>query len=129
VRCPVLLCVDDAEEILGFYRNLLGNYGYAVVATENGRQALDLFTSTKPQVDAVILDYQMPGMTGLELAIRLKRIAPSLPIVMVAGNPPTIEEMYPFVDAAIPKGASIREIVNQLEILLGERALRSQLIS
>ena len=128
VRCPVVLCVDDAEEILGFYQNLLSKYGYAIIPAEDGTEALELFQST-PQIDAAILDYHMPGMTGLELAFRLKGLDPALPIVMVAGNGPRLEEMAPFVDAAIPKGVSIREITDQLELLLEQRAARTQLIS
>jgi CheY-like chemotaxis protein len=127
VRCPVVLCVDDTEEILGFYRNLLGSYGYSVMLAENGAEALEVFESSAPPIDAVILDYQMPGMTGLELAVSLKGLDPGLPVVMVSGNGPRLEEMFPFVDAAIPKGVSIRQITAQLEFLLGERALRSQL--
>lgn len=125
----MVLCVDDAEEILGFYQDLLGNYGYTVMVAEDGVEALELFQSTDAQIDAVIVDYQMPGMTGLELAISLKDLNPELPIVMVAGNGPRLEEMSPFVDAAIPKGASIRKITDQLELLLEERTARSQMIS
>lgn len=128
MRCPGVLCVDDAEEILGFYRDLLGKYGYAVMVAEDGFEALELFRSTNSQIDAVILDYQMPGMNGLELAIWLKGLDRALPIVMVAGNGPRLEEMSPFVDAAIPKGVPIREIIDQIELLLGERAAGAQLI-
>jgi len=128
VRCPVVLCVDNAEEILGFYQNLLSKYGYAIIPAEDCTEALELFQSTR-QIDAAILDYHMPGMTGLELAFRLKGLDPDLPIVMVAGNGPRLEEMAPFVDAAIPKGVSICEITDQLELLLEQRAARTQLIS
>jgi CheY-like chemotaxis protein len=124
----VLLCVDDCEEILGLYEDLLGKHGFAVILAEDGREALELFQCGDPQVDAVILDYHMPGMTGLELAFRLKGFDPYLPIVMVAGNSPRLEEMVPFVDAAIPKGATVREITHQLELLLEERDARAQLI-
>lgn len=127
MRCPAVLCVDDAEEILGFYQDLLGQYGYDVIVAEDGAEATELFQSATPPIDAVILDYHMPGMNGLELAVSLKGLDPDLPIVMVAGSSPRREEMFPFVDATIPKGVSIREIIDQLELLLSERAPRSQL--
>jgi CheY-like chemotaxis protein len=125
----VVLCVDDAEEILGFYQDFLGNYGYEVMVAEDGAQALELFQSRTPQIDAVILDYHMPGMTGLDLAVSLKSLDPELPIVMVAGSSPRLEEMTLFVDAAIPKGASICKIADQIELLLEARSARSQLVS
>jgi CheY-like chemotaxis protein len=125
----VVLCVDDAEEILSFYQDLLGNYGYAVMVADNGFAALELFQSAYPRIDAVILDFHMPGMIGLELAISLKTLDPELPIVMVSGSGFRAEEMAPFVDAAIPKGVSVRKITDQLELLLEERTSRTQLIS
>jgi CheY-like chemotaxis protein len=129
MKCPLVLCVDDAEEILSFYEDLLGKYGYAVMLAEDGAEALEVFQRGSPQIDAVILDYQMPGMTGLELAFSVKGFDPYLPVVMVSGNGPRLEEMLPFVDAAIPKGSSIREITDQLELLLEERASRMLLAS
>lgn len=124
-----MLCVDDAEEILGFYQDFLGKFGYAVVVAEDGNEALKLFHSTDTPVDAVILDFHMPGMTGLELAFQLKGLDPYLPILMVAGDSPRLEEMVPFVDVAISKGSTIREVTEQLEYLLGERAARAQMTS
>ena len=125
----MVLCVDDAEEILGFYQDLLGKFGYTVMAAGDGPEALDLFQSTKSQIDAVILDYQMPGINGLELAIALKRLKPDLPIIMVSGDGPRLEEMSPFVDVAIPKGVSMREVTHRLELLLEGRTARAQMTS
>jgi DNA-binding response OmpR family regulator len=126
VRCPVVLCVDDAEEILEFYQTLLGNYGYAVMVAEDGAEALELFRRRSPQIDAVILDYHMPGMMGLDLAFLLKGLDSCLPVLMVSGDGPKPDEVSPFVDAVIPKGSSTREITDRLELLLGDRAARSQ---
>ena len=129
MRSPVVLCVDDVEEILRFYRNLLGNYGYEVMVATDGIEALDLFQSVGEHIDAVILDYQMPGISGLELAALLKGIDPDLPVVMVSGHNPQLEEMAPFVDAVIPKGASMRELSEQLDLLLEGHGACSLMVS
>jgi len=123
LKCPTVLCVDDAEAILKFYEELFGRHGYEVVAAANGYQALDAFHSRAPHIDAVILDYEMPGMTGLELAILLKRHDPTLPIMMVSGVEPEWE-MHPFIDAALQKGAAIQELVRHVELLLAARPMR-----
>lgn len=119
-----MLCVDDAEAILKFYESLFGKYGYEVVAAANGYQALDAFRALAPHIDAVILDYEMPGMSGLELAILLKGCDPTLPIMMVSGVAPHRDELHPFVDVALLKGVSIKDILRHVELLVAERPVR-----
>ena len=118
MKCPTVLCVDDNAGIRKLYEALLSEYGYEVLAANNGRHALHVFQSKANEIDAVILDYEMPEMNGLELAARLKRRDPTLPVIMISGLPPVLEEMVPFVDAAMTKGVSIRNIVDRLELLL-----------
>ena len=66
----------------------------------------------------MILDYEMPGMNGLELAAWLKQRQPSLPVMMISGSHPLLEDMTPFVDAALGKGVPLRNILDRLEVLL-----------
>lgn len=124
MKCPTVLCVDDAEAILNFYKDLFGRYGYEVVAAADGYQAMDAFRARAARIDAVILDYEMPGMTGLELAIQLKGCDPTLPIMMISGVAPHRHELYPFVDVALLKGVSIKDIVRHVELLMAARPMR-----
>jgi len=125
MRCRTVLCVDDDASIRDFYGVLLGRNGYQVIAAANGVHALRVFHSKGKDIDAVILDYDMPGMSGLELAVLLKRHDPQLPIVMIAGWHPVPYEMSPFVDAAMKKGVPIRKILDRLEHLLASRPAAS----
>lgn len=118
MKCPTVLCVDDNAGIRKLYGNLLGQNGYEVIAASNGRHALHVFQDKEEEIDAVILDYEMPGMNGLELAAWLKQRDPSLPVIMVSGSHPELEEMVPFVDAAVGKGVPLRHILESLELLL-----------
>lgn len=127
MKCPTVLCVDDAEAILKFYQDLFGTCGYEVVAATNGYQALDAFRSRAPHIDAVILDYEMPGMTGLDLAILLKGCDPTLPIMMVSGVAPHWHELRPFVDVALLKGVEIADIIRHIELLIAGRPSRHRL--
>lgn len=125
MRCRTVLCVDDDAAIREFYGALLGRNGYQVIAAVDGVHALRVFQSKGNDIDAVILDYEMPGMTGLELAVLLKRHDPQLPIVMIAGWHPVPREMSPFVDAAMNKGVPIRKILDRLDHLLASRQAAS----
>jgi CheY-like chemotaxis protein len=114
-----LLCVDDDSGFRQLYKNLLGSHGFDVTVAANGRQALKLFLSRR--IDAVLTDFEMPGMTGEELAGRLKRLRPELPVLLVSGSKSVLENVPKTVDASIPKGSSVANMINQVENLLTER--------
>jgi CheY-like chemotaxis protein len=115
-----LLCVDDDCAFRQLYKNLLSSYCYEVTLAANGRQALKLFLSRK--IDAVLTDSEMPEMTGAELAARLKRLRPELPVVMVSGSKLAVEAPPKEVDLAVAKGASVTQLVDQVERLLAKRS-------
>jgi signal transduction histidine kinase/CheY-like chemotaxis protein len=78
-----ILVVDDNEEVGAFAEALLGELGHSVVRARSGEEALDL--AGKNELDAVFTDVVMPGMSGLELAERLRAERPDLPIVLTTG--------------------------------------------
>jgi CheY-like chemotaxis protein len=118
MKALTVMCVDDDAGIRELYRALLGEHGYEVIAASNGRHALHVFESKENNIDAVILDYEMPGMNGLELAAWLKQRDPTLPVIMISGAHPDLEEMAPYVDAAMGKGVPLRHILDRLQLLL-----------
>ncbi|MGA8153103.1 MAG: response regulator [Terriglobales bacterium] len=121
MKSATVLCVDDAEVILHFYQELLGRNGYSVIGVTTGHQALQVFHSNVQDIDLAIVDYEMPGMNGLELAKLLKRHAPTLPIVMISGEFPEGDDVPPFVDAAFLKGMPNQQIIDGLRLVLDSR--------
>jgi CheY-like chemotaxis protein len=82
-----------------------------------------VYESKEKEIDAVILDYEMPEMNGLELATWLKQRHPALPVIMISGSHPELVEMAPFVDAAMGKGVPLRNILDRLQVLLASRTI------
>lgn len=76
-----ILIVDDEDKIRNILSRLLTKEGFSVLAAGNGRQALDLYPSFVP--DLMILDYQMPGMTGIELMNEIKKSNPAQTIIFL----------------------------------------------
>jgi PAS domain S-box-containing protein len=81
-----ILIVDDKAPVRTLMTRWLAGKGYYVDAAEGGQQALD-YIAERP-VDLVLLDWQMPGMDGLEVlqAIRKTHSSSQLPVLMVTGK-------------------------------------------
>ena len=76
-----LLWVDDEVELLKAHIIFLEKKGYEVTTVSNGTDAIDLCRNRS--FDLVLLDEQMPGLSGLDTLQRIKQISPATPIVMV----------------------------------------------
>jgi CheY-like chemotaxis protein len=81
VRALLLVCVDDNSRFLAVLMRLLRALGYDVTATNDPKDVLPLVAVTLP--DAVILVPEMPHADGTELAQRINRLCPQLPIVLL----------------------------------------------
>ena len=77
----VLLWVDDEVELLRAHLLFLEKKGYEVVTVSNGTDAID--QCRERSFDLVLLDEQMPGLSGLETLQHIKQLQPTLPVVMV----------------------------------------------
>ena len=77
----LLLWVDDEVEQLKAHLLFLEKKGYEVETVTNGTDAIEL--CQEKNFDLVLLDEQMPGLSGLETLQRIKEIHPALPVVMV----------------------------------------------
>ena len=76
-----ILWADDEIDLLKPHLLFLRNRGYAVTTANNGRDALSMVEATP--FDLVILDENMPGLTGLETLGRIKQLRPEVPVIMI----------------------------------------------
>ena len=108
-----LLWVDDEIEMLRPQILFLQNKGYDIVKATNGADAVDL--CQEQHFDLILLDENMPGLSGLDTLQRIKEILPAVPVVMV-----TKSEEEDIMNQAI--GANIADYlikpVNPNQILL-----------
>jgi PAS domain S-box-containing protein len=80
-----ILIVDDEEMILESQSKVLQLLGYDVTAKTNGQEAFEVFLSQPTAFDLIITDQTMPQMTGLELAEKILKLRPEIPIVLCTG--------------------------------------------
>jgi two-component system response regulator HydG len=76
-----ILAVDDDTAIVELLKARLNKRGFEVLTAPSGEEALDLLE--EEDVDAVITDLNMPGMSGIELCERLVEIRPSVPVLVI----------------------------------------------
>jgi len=79
----VVLFVDDEEMVLTVGSLMLQKLGCNVLTANRGQEAIDVFK--KNEVDFVVLDMQMPGMSGYEIYHQLKKIQPKVKILLASG--------------------------------------------
>jgi CheY-like chemotaxis protein len=104
----IILCVDDDEAILSYEKALLERSGYAVLTASSPQQGLRLATMCK--CDAVLLDYEMPGMNGDEVALAIKRLRPELLVILLSGSDVPTHALAS-VDAFVPKLEASRQLL------------------
>jgi CheY-like chemotaxis protein len=80
-----VLVIDDDPLVLATTVGMLEDLGYATVEARSGQEALELQHAGR-QVDLVITDYAMPGMSGLQLAEELHLARPRLPVLLATGS-------------------------------------------
>jgi CheY-like chemotaxis protein len=104
----IVLCIDDDEAILRYEKALLERSGYAVLTASSAQQGLRLATMCK--CDAVLVDYEMPGMNGDEVALAIKRLRPELLVILLSGSD-VPSRALDSVDAFVPKLEASRQLL------------------
>jgi CheY-like chemotaxis protein len=81
----VVLVVDDETNVRKVTQLLLRELGFEVLVAGDGLEAIEIFRTEASRIGAVLLDRTMPRMDGAETLGELRRIDPSIPIVMTSG--------------------------------------------
>ncbi|QJR34406.1 hybrid sensor histidine kinase/response regulator [Gemmatimonas groenlandica] len=84
-RADGVLLVDDDEAVRTTTRRLLARHGWRVLEAGDGEAALAQFVAHRDQIAIVLTDLRMPVMDGVQLALRIRRLAPDFPVVFFSG--------------------------------------------
>ena len=76
-----ILIVDDEKNYLVVLEALLGAEGYEIVTARDAKMAVSILREA--DLDLIITDMKMPGMSGMELLETCKKINPEIPVIMV----------------------------------------------
>ena len=79
-----ILIIDDERPTLEMLEMLLEAYGYEVLTAESGEEGVEVFELKHPPL--VMTDIKMPGMDGMEVLKRIKKINPQTEVIVVTGH-------------------------------------------
>ena len=118
VRDKKILVVDDEADICKLLTQLLSNLGFQAEYALNGKSALQKFTVFEP--DLVLLDINMPEMTGKACAEEIIKLNPKAKIVMMSGyEMSSISEKHQkLIKGFLTKPINAEELLNQLDKVL-----------
>ena len=115
-----ILCIDDHWNGLISRKILLEENGYKVLEATGGVEGLELFLSHP--VDAVVLDYQMPGMNGDVVAATMKRFRSQVPIMLLSSQELLPKNKLRSVDCFLSKSQPSKTLLATLQNLLEGRS-------
>ena len=81
MKNPTILWADDEIDLLKPHIMFLTQKGYELVTVSNGVDALEACENN--DFDLIILDENMPGLSGLETLVRIKEVRPDIPVIMI----------------------------------------------
>ena len=112
----LVLCIDDELVGLQVRKILLERAGYRVLTAQDGPSGLELFCANP--IEAVVLDYSMPGMHGGEVAVRMRQAKPQVPILLLSAYMGLSTEVTAVVDLYMTKGEGAPVLLEKLASLL-----------
>jgi CheY-like chemotaxis protein len=122
-----VLLVDDEPSILSMRRLVFETLGYSVFTAASGEDALKVFVMYP--VDAVVLDYLMPGMDGEETACCMRKVRSDIPIILSSGCLDVPERVLEVVNVAVEKAAGPEALIEALAQQLALGSTLNPLVS
>jgi CheY-like chemotaxis protein len=89
----LVLVVDDEPMLRRMMRRTLERFGFDVVEASDGQQAIELLQRLNDQISLVLMDWNMPILTGEETLAGLRQSAPEVPVLVLSGYGDMHDEM------------------------------------
>ncbi len=113
---PLLLYVEDDFQQRILLSEILEQSGFRVLCAAGAQQGLEL--AARENCDAFILDYDLPDMTGAQLAQEIRALEPSAKIVLLSGRPELSPGELVYIDIHVVKGSLTEKLLETIYSLL-----------
>jgi CheY-like chemotaxis protein len=119
VNHGTIFYVDDNPKSRRLLTSVIRSCGFDVLSAGDPIEALSRIR--KSSFDLVLLDYQMPQLTGSQLAHKIKKMRPDIPVVLLSGFSALPPFELIFVDAHIGRGSTLDELLDTMRGLIHSR--------
>jgi len=121
---PVILVVDDEESVRLLLSTLLERDSYAVLLANDGQHALEVARQHGGEISALVTDYKMPRLDGLQLAKMLLAERPAMRVMIMSGRMSNPEAVQRCGFPMLPKPFTITGFLTALKRCLEGPAVR-----
>lgn len=118
-----ILIVDDEASFLTIVAEYLTSFGYRTLTASKGIEALDLFTKHKDEIDVIVLDMNMPEISGPDIARKICALRPDSNIIISSGYANcSIDYLDPTHVAFLKKPYDLKDLLNAIGTLLNAKS-------
>jgi CheY-like chemotaxis protein len=121
---PDILVIDDHPELRGAIENLLARNGYSVRGAKNGREGLEAFHRSRP--DLVITDIFMPEKDGIETILAMRALDRDIPVLAISGGGRARNQDFPALALKLGATALLAKPFRAADLLASVRRLLAE---
>lgn len=125
-----ILIVEDESAISGFLKEGLEEEGFAVDVADNGRKGLELALDFANEYDVMLLDWMVPGVSGIEICRNVRKVNQQVPIIFLTAKDTVDDTIFGLETGAndyLKKPFAFEELLARIRVLMrsktGEQTL------
>jgi len=88
IAVKTILVLEDEPLLMSLLRRVLGRHGYNVLAAASPEEAVQQVRECGRQIDLLLADVHLPGISGVQVALLLRTELPELRVILTSGYPP-----------------------------------------
>jgi DNA-binding response OmpR family regulator len=116
-----ILLAEDEAAIAGFLKEGLKEEGYAVDVAINGKQGLEMALDNLSEYDIILLDWMLPGMSGIEICRNIRKQNNTIPIIFLTAKDTVDDTVFGLEAGAndyLKKPFAFEELLARIKVLL-----------
>ncbi|WP_298154198.1 response regulator transcription factor [Flavobacterium sp.] len=116
-----ILIVEDESSISGFLKEGLEEEGFAVDLADNGRKGLELAMDFVNEYDIILLDWMLPGVSGIEICRSVRKVNQQVPIIFLTAKDTIDDTVFGLENGAndyLKKPFAFEELLARIRVLM-----------